>query len=63
MKAVDKLRKLFQQIDEAKNPSEIEVLGNAVNIILAENTQQPIEGIASFLLERGTVLKQKLILI
>jgi hypothetical protein len=50
MKTVDKLRILFQQIDEAKNPSEIEVLGNEVSKILAENAQQPIEGIASFLM-------------
>ncbi len=33
MKNVDKLRILFQQIDEAKNPSEIEVLGIEVNKI------------------------------
>ena len=59
MKTVDKLRILFQQIDEAKNPSEIEILGNEVNKILAENTQQPIEGIALFLMERANILKQK----
>jgi hypothetical protein len=60
MKTVDKLRILFQQIDEAKNPCEIEVLGNEVSKILAENAQQPIEGIASLLLERANILKQKM---
>jgi len=59
MKTVDKLRTLFQQIDEAKKPSEIEVLGIEVSKILAENAQQPIEGITSFLLERANILKQK----
>ena len=61
MKTVDKLSILFQKIDEAKTPSEIEVLGIEVDKILAENAQQPIEGIAQFLLERGNILKQKLI--
>jgi hypothetical protein len=61
MKTVDKLRTLFQKIDKAKNPSEIEVLGIEVNKILTENAQQQIEGIAQFLLERGNILKQKLI--
>jgi hypothetical protein len=61
MKTIDKLRTLFQKIDKAKNPSEIEVLGIEVNRILTENAQQPIEGISSFLLERGNILKQKLI--
>ena len=59
MKTVDKLRTIFQKIDEAKNPSEIEILGIEVNKILAENTQQPVEGVATFLLERGNILKQK----
>lgn len=31
MKTVDKLRTLFQKIDEAKNSAEIEVLGIEVN--------------------------------
>jgi hypothetical protein len=59
MKTVDKLIMLFQKMDEAKNPSEIEMLGIEVDKILAENAQQPIEGIASFLLERANILKQK----
>lgn len=59
MKTVDKLRTIFQKIDEANNPSEIEILGIEVNKILAENTQQPVEGVATFLLERGNILKQK----
>lgn len=61
MKTVNKLKILFQKIDEAKTLSEIEVLGNEVNKILTENAQQPIEGIAQFLLERGNILKQKMI--
>ncbi len=60
-KTVIKLKILFQKIDEAKTPSEIEVLGIEVDKILAENAQQPIEGIAQFLLERGNILKQKMI--
>ena len=59
MKTVNKLKILFQKIDEAKTPPEIEVLGIEVDKILAENAQQPIEGISSFLLERGNILKQK----
>ena len=46
MKTVDKLKVLFQKIDEAKNPPEIEILGNEVDKILIENAQQSIEGIA-----------------
>ena len=61
MKTVDKLKILFQKIDEAKNPSEIEILGNEVDKILTENAQQPIEGIAFFLMERANILKQKMI--
>lgn len=59
MKTVDKLRTIFQKIDEAKNPSEINILGIEVDKILAENAQQPIEGVATFLLERANILKQK----
>jgi hypothetical protein len=59
MKTVDKLRTIFQKIDEAKNPSEIEILGKEVDKILAENAQQPIEGVAAFLLERANILNQK----
>ena len=59
MKTVDKLRMLFNKIDEAKNPSEIEILGVEVDKILTENAQESIEGIASFLFERASILKQK----
>lgn len=59
MKTVDKLKIIFQKIDEAKNPSEIELLGIEVDKILTENAQQPIEGVATFLLERANILKQK----
>ena len=59
MKTVNKLRTIFQKIDEAKNPSEIEILGIEVDKILAKNAQQPIEGVAVFLLERANILKQK----
>lgn len=61
MKSIDKLRILFRKIDEAKNPFEIEILGIEVSKILSENAQKPIEGIASFLLERANILKQKMI--
>lgn len=63
MKTVDKLKILFQKIDEAKNPSQIEVLGIEVDKILAENAQQSIEGISQFLLERASILKQKVELV
>jgi hypothetical protein len=63
MKTVDTLRTLFQKIDEAKTPAEIEVLGMEVEKILAENAQQPIEGIAQFLLERANILNQKVELV
>lgn len=63
MKTVDKLVILFQKIDEAKNPTEIEVLGIEVDKILAENAQKPIEGIAQFLLERANILTQKVELV
>jgi hypothetical protein len=59
MKTVDKLRTIFQKIDEAQKPSEIEILGIEVEKILVENAQQPIEGVADFLLERANILKQK----
>ena len=61
MKTVDKLKMLFQKIDEAKNPSEIEILGKEVDKILTENAQHPIAGIAFFLMERANILKQKMI--
>ena len=51
MKTVNKLRILFQEIDEAKSYFEIEILGNEVDKILAKNAQEPIEGITQFLLE------------
>ena len=59
MKTVNKLRILFQEIDEAKSYFEIEILGNEVDKILAKNAQEPIEGITQFLLEWANILKQK----
>ncbi len=61
MKTVDTLRTLFQKIDNAKTPFEIEVLGIEIGKIIDKNGQKPIEGISLFLLERGNILKQKMI--
>lgn len=61
MKTVDKLRILFQKIDEAKSSFEIEILGNEVDKILVENAQQSIEDNALFLMEWANTLKQKMI--
>jgi hypothetical protein len=63
MKTINQLKSLFQKIDEAQSPNEIESLGIEVNIILAQNAQEPIEGIAEFLLERAKILKQKVELV
>ncbi len=59
MKTVNKLKKIFQKIDQAQNPAEITALGHEVSEILAQNSEQPIEEVTEFLLERGRILKQK----
>ncbi|MEA5256565.1 hypothetical protein VB264_02145 [Arcicella aquatica] len=62
MKPLEKLSAIFLKIDNARNPSEIEALSNEVDIILKENNEQPIEGVADLLLERAKLLKQKITL-
>ena len=59
MKTVNKLKKIFQKIDQAQNPIEIEALGLEVNAILELNARKPIDGVSEFLLERAKILKQK----
>ncbi len=63
MKTVNKLKNIFKKIDEAQNPSEIEELGMEIGLILEQNAQKPIEGVAEFLLERANILKQKIELV
>ena len=63
MKTVTKLKNIFKKIDEAKNPAEIEALGAEISLTLEQNTLQPIEGVAEFLLERANILKQKVELV
>jgi hypothetical protein len=63
MKTVSKLKNIFKKIDEAQNPAEIEILELEVNLILEQNAQKPIEGVAEFLLERANILKQKVELV
>lgn len=60
IKTLEKLKAIFLKIDNAQSISEIEALSIEVDMLLNETHEKPIEGIASFLLERANLLNQKI---